>query len=571
MGTRLLIPLSLMLAGTLTASGIPARRAYFPYTQPDGTVISVMTVGDEYARYYLDTEGRAMTADPDGTLRHAGLTVGEVAARTAVRADSVRATRLRHSTAMPAISRADDTPPQYGMGLFTYAYPRTGEVRSLVFLVEFADKAFTMDDPNTFYSRQLNEEDFSENRAYGSARDYFIYQSDGEFLPHFDVCGPVVLPHETAYYGANDYAGNDRRPEQMVTDAAAILADEIDFSEYDLDGDGYVDNIYVIYAGYGENNGGSRDTVWPHSYQISRGPEYNGVRIYGYACSNEISDGEPDGIGTFCHEFSHVLGLPDLYSTSASLSCTPHDWDIMDSGSYNNDSRTPPNYSSFERNAVGWMRPMIAGGNAEVTLDALGESNSAILIPTARDEEFFLLENRQKTGWDEYLPGHGLLVWHIDFRKSVWDANTVNNSRSHQYVDIVEANGQTSTRRDVMAGYSFPGTSGNPALTATTEPALLAWDGTTTGYSVTGIAESDGTVTFSLSIDDDTNGIGSIDAADGITVSGRTVVCTGAGTAGIYRPDGTVAALLTGGAGAALSPGLYIVATDGTRSKIIIK
>lgn len=501
MKTRTII-LSCALSAALAAVAVPARRAYFPYTQPDGTQISVMTVGDEFGHYYVSTDGRPMSADAEGWLRFIDSSVEKVADSIGEQAMTLRRQKAlaaeTHRKPLKAAGQPQDA-PQYGLGLFSNDYPCKGEVKSLVFLVEYQDLSFTTPDAHTYYTRLLNEEGFSENGSTGSARDYFLEQSGGQFKPHFDVFGPVLLPNKMSYYGANDFMGNDRHAYEMITDAAAILADQIDFSEYDLDNDGNVDNIYVIYAGYGENNGGAPSSVWPHSHYISNGPVYNGKKLYGYACSNEIADGKPDGIGTFCHEYSHVLGLPDLYSTASNLSCTPNSWDLMDSGSYNNDSNTPPNYSSFERNAVGWMRPFIVSTPMNCSLEHIGKSNNAYLIPTSRTNEFYLLENRQKTGWDAYLPGHGMLIWHVDYNISVWTANTVNNIERHQYVDIVEASGTTGKAESVLARYTYPGPTQNTSFTAETEPAMIDWSGFAIDYPVTEIAEdADGVITFKI-------------------------------------------------------------------------
>lgn len=525
---KVILFLAAALGLASAAHAVPAKRAYFTYTQPDGTTVRAMPVGDEYQHYYVTEDGVKLLADTDGVLRYAtaeangNIVLSEMPATDlslrsdaakefiaradgrrlievlAVRGDNKRALRTPSSVKKSPAKAAEA--PQYGLGLFTSNYPRKGKVRSLVFLVEYKDVKFRTAEPREYFSRMLNKEGFSEYGGTGSARDYFLAQSHGEFQPDFDVFGPVTLANNMAYYGGNDTNGDDLRPEEMVLEAAAALSSEIDFSQYDLDNDGKVDNIYVIYAGLGEADGGSANTVWPHSYEIPNAPKYNGKQIYGYACSNEISNGVPCGIGTFCHEYSHVLGLPDLYATRSYLYCTPSLWSVMDQGNYNNDSRTPAAYSAFERNALGWMKPVIVDGPESVTLEPITSSNKAYLIPTAQDNEFFLFENRQREGWDTYLPGHGMLIWHIDFDQIIWDNNVVNDTRSHQYVDIVEANSNPSGYEDDMAGYSFPGTSKVTSFTGTTTPAFKDWKKKVIDYPITNIAESaDGIITFDIS------------------------------------------------------------------------
>lgn len=523
-----IIAVMLSLLGATTAFAIPAKRVFRTIVQPDGSSVKAMQVGDEYAHYYVDEYGTPMDFDANGTLRYikadangnvifSPMAAANASVRTTeakefvrsisadalersinLRSSKARMSRVKQTQPLKSAAKAQSgTVPQYGMGLFTSNYPRTGEVHSLVFLVEYQDVKFKVPDTQRFFDDMLNKEGFNEYNGTGSARDYFLEQSHDNFRPHFDVYGPVTLPNKMAYYGENRF-GQDLRPQEMVLHAAEILKDEIDFSLYDYDNNGQVDNIYIIYAGLGENSGGHSTSVWPHSYEIPNGPEYNGKKIYAYACSNEIADGKPEGIGTFCHEYSHVLGLPDLYGTSTTLPCTPKSWSIMDYGSYNNDSRTPPNYSAFERNALGWMQPTVAEGPESVELDAIHVSNRAYLIQTQNTNEFFLIENRQREGWDKYLPGHGMLLWHIDFDQATWDSNSVNNNRTHQHVDIVEAIGRTADSPATLAGYPFPGTTGKTSITRDTSPALVDWYGTGIDMPITDIAENEGLISFNL-------------------------------------------------------------------------
>ena len=522
----------MLISAAVSAYAVPARRVLIPYQQPDGTTVMAMPMGDEFGHYYLSEDGKPMMTDQSGAMRYVTvITDGKLAmSEQAATAPSMRtaatqsfvsaaseekvakiigenADKRRELRATPTVSfkapakaaEESSKPAQYGMGRFTGLFPRKGDIKSLVFLVEYQDVEFRIDNPHEYFSNMLNQEGFSEYNATGSARDYFLDQSNGEFRPTFDVFGPVKLPQNMSYYGGNDMWGSDQRPEKMVTDAAQLLKDEIDFSQYDLDEDGYVDNIYVIYAGLGEASGGSASSVWPHNYNVSNGPTYNGKIIRRYACSNEIMSGRPDGIGTFCHEFSHVMGLPDLYATSGSLTCTPGVWAIMDQGSYNNNSRTPPNYSIFERNALEWMEPIVVDEPISIQLESIDRSNSGYLIQTSKENEFFLIENRQNRGWDQYIPGHGMLIWHIDYVLSVWDGNRVNNTRTHQYVDIVEANNRTSTNTTTMAGYSFPGNSLVGEFTADTTPAFVDWAGNAIDYPITNINEENGIIYFDIS------------------------------------------------------------------------
>ncbi|MDE6392135.1 MAG: hypothetical protein K2L59_02545, partial [Muribaculaceae bacterium] len=194
----------------------------------------------------------------------------------------------------------------------------------------------------------------------------------------------------------------------------------------------------------------------------------------------------PDGIGTFVHEFSHVLGLPDLYTTVYNNSYTPGEYSVLDYGPYNNNGRTPPNYSAYERWALGWMTPDKYETSGSVELSNLADSNMAFVVPTEKETEYYLVENRQQTGWDKYIPGHGMLIWHIDYVKEIFDDNVVNNTPTHQYVDLIEANGKKNEK--YASGHTFPGTSN------ITSYSFKSWSGTPCGVELNDITESDGII-----------------------------------------------------------------------------
>lgn len=582
MKKRDIILLGAVLAANV-AIAVPAQRVFRIYTQPDGSQIEAMAVGDEFCRAYIDAEGQYMTLDDDGFIRP---TTAETVqqrreASPLLKAiDKGRGKLLKARAAGRSETTADEL-PQHGMGLFTRAsaYPLQGKVRSLVFLVEYQDVKFSTENPLEYFAASLNEEGFARNGATGSARDYFLKQSDGAFDPSFDVFGPVTLSQERAYYGGNNRYG-DLHPEEMVTEAADSLASVINFSLYDQDNDGYVDNIYVIYAGEGENSSNVADAVWPHSSAIYDSAEYNGKYLLNYACSNEIFSYGPTGIGPFIHEYSHVLGLPDLYNTANVAPYTPGLFDVMDQGSYNNNANTPPNYSSFERNALRWLRPTLLCDAETITLHPLDVENEACLIATATDTEFFLLENRQLVGNDTYVPHHGMLVWHIDFDQGKWDVNTVNNRRVHQYVDIVEAGNQVSTNfADYRSSYPFPGTSGVTSFTSETKPALVDWAKNPIDMPITNITEHpDGSVSFDVK--GGSNGVGCITAVNSslsITAEGLALNIRASANSqiDIYAPDGTLKASLTtdnnGEAKCTLpSRGIYLVNSRGTTRKIAL-
>lgn len=578
-----------MFAGfTLSAYAVNAKPGLITAMQPDGSTICIRIEGNEYANRAFTTDGWLLTVDEKGYYVFATLDSDGNPSASRFKADTPQ---TRHADTRVFLSSADKetiidafnrqqkalpSPPAYGKartkggpGRFNDSYPVFGEQKAVVLLVEFADNEFTTsDDPKAYFERMLNEEGFSENFASGSARDYFIANSMGKFQPQFDVFGPVKLENNMEYYGAHAAGANDRRPEKMIVEACQLLDDQVDFSVYDCDGDGVIDNVYVFYAGMGEASGGGNNTIWPHSAfltDISKKKYYlDELLLDRYACSNELEvSNETVGIGTFVHEFSHVLGLPDLYSTGYTGAFTPGSWSCIDNGNYNNNGHTPPYYSAFERYALGWLEPTVLDAPGEYSLDKIHMANEAFIIPTGREEEYFLFENRQQEGLDIYIPGHGMLVWHVDFNVEQWLKNTLNNDPDHQHVDIIEADNVLSDR--TRSGDTFPGEAAITAFSPSTVPAFLSWDNTDLGFGLYDIAEDEnGLISFRLIIED--NSTDQIIAMnDGlISISGNTVT---AANESVFVYDCSGRRINTDGKSTiTLHPGIYI-ASDGVRSR----
>lgn len=521
---------AIIVLSWLGAEAKPAKPGLLSMTQPDGSTIEVRLVGDENFHCYYTEDGYPLvetaagffyarpTADADSVVS-TGVKAVSASRRSAQARDllaTIDAGKAGHAFGRMAARRTRRTAARSaspsraagygdgfkkGPGLFPgTAFPSIGEQKAVVILVEYADVKFELSDPHDYFSRMLNEEDFADYGGTGSARQYFEECSNGLFRPQFDVLGPVTLSQRMAYYGGN-YSGTSANPGMMVVEACQQLDATVDFSQYDRDGDGFIDNVFLFYAGRGEATGGGADTVWPHSWGITTAYPtkdyiFDGVQLDRYACSNEWEGSRPDGVGTFVHEFSHVMGLPDLYTTAYTSAFTPGAWSALDYGPYNNNGTTPPLYGAFERYALGWMEPAVISGALNATLPPIG-SNIAGLVKTDSEYEFFLVENRQQTSWDTYIPGHGMLVWHIDYNLAQWRDNCVNNSTSHQHVDIEEAdNLPTPSTRD---GDPFPGYDNITSFTDDTSPSMRAWSGKALNLPFTEIAESDeGVVTFKV-------------------------------------------------------------------------
>lgn len=495
----------MILLSALGLYAVPAYRGLQEVKQKDGTIVTIMKVGDENRHVILSKDGALLTYGEKG-IEYARIgSAGQVETTgiQAINPESRPKDHIKYLTIVgdnyPALlSGTKEKPSASSMknipGRFPDSkFPTEGSPKVLVILAEYTDVKFTLPDPLGYFSGMLNETGFSQYEGTGCAKEYFEQNSDGKYIPQFDVFGPVTLPKAMAYYGGND----DLNHHEMVVDACRLLDTQIDFSQYDNDGDKYVDNVFIIYAGQGENAYGGADTVWPQAGELIGRQVFETLDqtiLNRYACCNEWLQNRPDGVGTFIHEFSHVMGLPDLYSTSGGrLSATPGSWSVLDYGPYNNGGCTPPNYSAFERCAMGWLTPSILDGTAtNLRLEEIGSNQAAMIPVTPNGKEYFLLENRQQTGWDTYLPGHGMLVWHVDYDDSVWIANSPNNDPNHQRVDIIEAGGIVGLdNKAAMASYPFPGTKGVTSLGYGTTPRLCAWDGSDTGIFLDEISENE--------------------------------------------------------------------------------
>lgn len=465
----------------MTVKSMPASPSPFVYTQPDGSTCTLLVAGDEHVHLYMTPTRRLVTFDTEG-YAHFG--------------ERVEASTISHR--LHAMRRSARQKTRHTIR----RAPTTGTAKGLIILVDFSDRPFEDNKERIF--REMNEEGYSENGATGSARDYFISQSMGMFTPVFDVVGPVTMEFPYRYYGSNrnDEEAKDNAPKEMIFNAtkAAQAQGLIDIDSYDGDGDGYVDMVYVIYAGKGEADGGGPNTIWPHMSDIQSDAQFafqtiEGKRLSLYACSAEKrGDGTFSGIGTFCHEYGHCLGLPDMYDTDYSGGFGLGDFDIMSGGGYNNKGNTPPAYSAFERYTLGWLELVELDTDQNVTLQPLTSSNTAYRISTDREEEFFTVENRQYQDWDLYLPSRGLMITHIYYDESVWQENKVNDDPEHPHVRIMAADNVWS--RSTQNGDLYPGTFDNHEFSDTSTPSAVLWDGQLLHKSLSDIQLAGINVTF---------------------------------------------------------------------------
>lgn len=461
---------------------VPARRAPLKVTQPDGTVITIVLNGDEHFRYLTTDDGLLIKRSIDGFYRFAlmnsegeiketsficreasqrskaeNIFIQDVLRHNNFReiAHKVRLENIERKAARTADTSSSDTKraPQF-----------IGEQKYLVLLIGYKDLNFR--GTQTYFSNMMNQKGFSGNGAIGSAKDYFEFCSNGQFKPQFDVYGPYKAQYNMSYYG-KDVGGSDANAEALVIEACQqAYAQGINLKQYDLDGDGFIDNVCVFYAGYSQAEHGPDNAIWPHSYEVYGSPRIGGVRVKKYIVMSELRRNygtRSSGIGTFCHEFSHYLGLADLYNTDNSTQ-TVFEWDLMDTGCYNGprgadghgEGDVPAGHSAHQRFYLGWLTPEILSTEGSYSLTALGEAdNNSFLVSENTDDShnlnglnpnpknFYLLENRQLKGFDSYLPADGMLIWRIMFNSDNWNYNSPNNNKPYG-MDIIEADGRES-------------------------------------------------------------------------------------------------------------------------------
>ena len=378
----------------------------------------------------------------------------------------------------------------------------TGTQRGLVILVEFKDVKFVTENPQPTFQRFFNEEGYNEGGMAGSVKDYFKKQSYDNLTIEFDVVGPYTTANDMEYYGAHykDDSGNehnDIHPVLMVREAVDAAHEAgVDFSKYDWDKDGNVDQVFVIYAGYSEAQGAAPETIWPHEWALSvenKRVKYDGVWINTYGCAAELRGSEGttmDGIGTACHEFSHCLGLPDMYDTDYSGGYGMGYWDVMNGGSYLDNSRTPAGYTSYERWFSGWMEPVEIKELTQIEgMKPLATHAEAyVLYNEGRKKditgEYYLLENRQPVGFDAKLYGHGMLILHVDYNEGAWTSNKVNDDVDHQRCTIIPADNQFAENQyKDLAGDPWPGVTGNTLLNNYSTPAATVFSKNSDGQN----------------------------------------------------------------------------------------
>ena len=547
-----------LLFAAMTAGAVKMKPGINIIKQADGTTITVRAYGDEDLSYFLASDGTLLYQEgtnfyiagvkADGTLYSTGVLAHEPSMRTikeisAIKAQNAKAFYNSMETQAKAnkVRREPMTPDNSLL-------PSLGKHKIPVILVEFSDVEFSVENPKATFDKYLNgkelfnkETDPEMGQNYAGVAKYFKDMSFGKFEPEFEVYGPVNLGKPLATYGAG-YSSEENMG-LLLTDACTAVDDEVDFTQYDSNDDGNIDLIYIIYAGFSQSiAGNSTDCIHPKSGYLSLAKSFDGMDVKRYGVNNELNGTPADqangpiinGIGLFCHEFSHCMGLPDLYPKSGSIAeaCINQNmdyWSLMDAGEYTANGYRPTAYTAWERERLGWMEIGTLTGPSNVELKSLDEGGAAFRIYNDKDEtghEYYIVENVQNNGWNKNLFGNGLMVTHIDYLSSQFSLGgcKVNNTGGHPRMHVMAADGMfvpeyflgstiedsyitflKEHNADLVAKYGgqvfsiedykaeaagdlFPGTSNATSLTDDSQP-MKAWtyNGETMGKPITDI------------------------------------------------------------------------------------
>ncbi len=568
---KISLTLIILLFAGFFMQAAPARRGNITLYQPNGYAFSAVLRGDEFAHILTTKDGSAIIQDSDGYYSYAwfnsqgekfssGVHVGQTASSDVlIESRQIPYHKFRENAAALRLQRfaeSGDTPllkrvMKKVVGYDVMPVSETEDVitkHGLVILAEFSDVPFTYTQSD--FQALLTQSGYSVNGATGSAKEYFDDQFNGMWEFEFTVSPVVTLDKKRSYYGGNDSKGNDANPAEMVYDACKAASSYVDFSVFDEDGDGEVDNVFVFFAGGDEAEGDDDDCIWSHSWTLRSGYgstlTLNGVTVNTYACTSELTlisvthSGKTyqiNGIGTFCHEYSLSFCLPDVFvsefaspTVSAEAAGMWYTTALMDGGNYNNAGMTPPYMNAVEREYLGINEPLELT-EGDYCLEPINVGGVYYRLDTDTEGEYYLFECRATSGWDAYIndgaQAGGLMIYHIDksSERQIYSPtygrdtapvnrwsyyNEVNANPEHQCADLIEADGRSDQITDEYylrysdkAGLFFP--AGGSAFTPETTPAFSFWSGEYSTFSITDIYMDGENVCFSVIGSEDVN------------------------------------------------------------------
>ena len=574
---------------SLTTWAAKAESTPVQVRQADGSVITVILRGDEHINWYTTLDGVLLVQGADNNyyigkveksgnliatkqLAHEALTRSQAERNLIAKQDKDKFFAYVNKIAEESENAYDNSPLtrgpiiDSGYGGVPY-FPHTGSPKALVILAEFQDTTFTIRDTKKVFTNYLmNEGHFTETpygqyMNYKGVRGYFKDCSYGKFTPTFDVVGPVKLPKPQAIYGA----GKNDRVDLLIADACSAVDGTVNFADYDANGDGLVDLVYVIYAGHSANVTGNKITdIWPKSGTVNISNTFDGKSIRRFGVSNELAGLENkakdketiNGIGLFCHEFSHTLGLPDIYAYRTPAEDQDDQgmeyWDIMDGGTGVRGGRIPTSYLAWEREVMGWMKiDELKKDSSIENLKSIDNGGKAYKIVNPNDSnEYIVLQSIQKgpwnQGWGDGTYGKGLLAYRVSYpfnKVNIFDFP--NNEKAKPRVIPIPADGKIlaaanaggsiTTYIQQLNGDPYPYNGINKI------DEFTMYDGTILKRSISDIVENDTErhVSFKFK-NNETNGIQSLSIVERTTSDNRIYTLDGryVGTDASILPHG---------------------------------
>ncbi|MFZ4413230.1 MAG: M6 family metalloprotease domain-containing protein [Bacteroidales bacterium] len=501
-----------------TLKAVPAYPHPIEFTQPDGSKIIIQLKGDEKIRWAETMDGYSILFNKTGTYEYAILDAEnnmQTSGKQAKEKESRSTEEISFLNTIPKGLRYSPSQVQIMKNFWNLystesvnTFPTTGNRSLICILIGYTDVAFTK--TNADFNNLFNQINYTTDGATGSVKDCYLENSYNQLNLSITVAGPYTASHNMAYYGADNGNNHSVRAGELITEAVNAANPSVNYANFDNDNNGSVDGIYVIFAGYGQEAGASTDAIWSHASNIST-LTLDGKTISKYSCSPELRGNSGDGItriGVICHEFGHVLGAPDYYDTDYATNGQydgTGNWDLMSGGSWNNNGRTPAQHNAYTKTMVyNWATPTLLSSAALITLNnSVDSSNSFYRYNTPTTNEYFLIENRQLKGFDSFLPGHGMIIYHVDKTFINSAGNSINNT-SHQgmYPVCANSSGLPPTTYGTIngSGCPFPGTGYKTSFTDATTPNSKSWANANTAKPITLITEntSNKTVSFAF-------------------------------------------------------------------------
>lgn len=508
----------------------PAYPGLVKVKQPDGVAVSVYLKGDEKVHWMESEDGYSLLYDNNRTIVYAisddkgNMIPSSVAAQDiSKRSASVQTflkeipQKINYSptqiNTLRSIWKITQRSLNTGSDQLRAA---VGEAHAICALIGFKDKPFTKTQEE-FYNL-MNQTGYSVGGDNGSVKDYYVENSYGKLELTITVAGPYTVSKNWAYYGENGADGDDisARVQEFAMEAAQLTFNDqnINPAVYDNDGDGYIDAFHIIYAGFGEEAGADPNSIWAHEYGFPA-LTFGNKRLDTYSCSPELqgnSGNDITHIGIICHEMGHIFGALDFYDTDGNSGGNfvgTGRWDLMGSGNWNNSGACPAHINMYQKIQCGWVNPVVLTQSQMIT-DMPNSAMNAVAYryDTSTPGEYFILENRQKVGFDQYIPGTGLLIYHVSVTNADINYNIV-NTRHPQKMYPVCASASTNPTGTPASygninsdGCPFPGSSNNTSFTDYTIPSATSWNGANTAKPLTEIQEQNGVVFFQFLMSD---------------------------------------------------------------------